>query len=553
MMVKLGGQLEEVEEGKKPHVWYGGHQQQVTRGVQQQSSRHNHVLTGHSRYQHQQQLVPNERTPPPAAPPPEQQHQCSCCGEKGHVHQYCKFNLARGPFQQRKNGGFGGGSVFQQQQQQQQQKPDVVYGSTGGFQQQPQQQQLAAGSTRGVVGQLSGGVFVGEKEGGAAAGSFVASLLVKAPANVSSPNAVTHPATHSPPRPTTSRVAPAAAWKRAELDLMEAGYSRSVAMRQIPGPYRVVVVSPSAASQQPKQSPSQQQQQQQRQPAASLVPSTTANHVDKIRPASPSSTIGICGTASAPAAATAASARAAAAGLTPHGATTAVAATETGAVGTAAAAAPLVAVMVPGVETVAAAAMATAAVGTALAAASPVAALAPGSQDTCADSGGLTCSSGGDDGIYGFERGASYPFDPGGIFAQEVPVAAAAAAATAEMARPDMERQRIPSTEGSCPDGGERPGGPCWEWTFRSIEVEMHGHMLGGDASHQAAPPGARRHRHRQQFEQGWEGARAGEEFTLVCFPAAHPSRAPHSATPAASAGDVRASLRGAGVAKFAE
>ncbi|CAB1110400.1 unnamed protein product [Ectocarpus sp. CCAP 1310/34] len=126
------------------------------------------------------------------------------------------------------------------------------------------------------------------------------------------------------------------------------------------------------------------------QPAASLVPSPTANHADEIRPAAPSSTVGICGTASAPAVATAVSARAAAAGVPPHGASTAVAATE------------------------------TAAVGTAEAAASPVAALTPGSRDTCADSGGLTCSSGGDDGIYGFERGASYPFDPGGLFAQEV-------------------------------------------------------------------------------------------------------------------------------------
>ena len=35
-------------------------------------------------------------------------------------------------------------------------------------------------------------------------------------------------------------------------------------------------------------------------------------------------------------------------------------------------------------------------------------------------SGGQTCSSGGDDGICGFERGESYPFDPGGLFTQEV-------------------------------------------------------------------------------------------------------------------------------------
>ncbi|CAB1115846.1 unnamed protein product [Ectocarpus sp. CCAP 1310/34] len=54
------------------------------------------------------------------------------------------------------------------------------------------------------------------------------------------------------------------------------------------------------------------------------------------------------------------------------------------------------------------------------------------------------------------------------------------------------ERQSIPLTERSGPGGGEQPGRPCWEWTSRSIEVEMHGHMPGGDASHQAsAPPAA--------------------------------------------------------------
>ncbi|CAB1105818.1 unnamed protein product [Ectocarpus sp. CCAP 1310/34] len=72
---------------------------------------------------------------------------------------------------------------------------------------------------------VRGEVFVGEKGGGAAAGSSAAYLPVKAPANAASLNVNTHSATRSPQRPATSRVAPAVVRQRDELDLMEGGYS----------------------------------------------------------------------------------------------------------------------------------------------------------------------------------------------------------------------------------------------------------------------------------------------------------------------------------------
>lgn len=80
------------------------------------------------------------------------------------------------PFQQQQaRGEFDRVSWFHQQQQ------SVVYSSADGFQQQPRRLQLAAGSTGGAGGQVSGGVFVGETEGGAAAGSFGMYVPIKAP------------------------------------------------------------------------------------------------------------------------------------------------------------------------------------------------------------------------------------------------------------------------------------------------------------------------------------------------------------------------------------
>ncbi|CAB1104189.1 unnamed protein product [Ectocarpus sp. CCAP 1310/34] len=205
-----------------------------------------------------------------------------------------------------------------------------------------------------------------------------------------------------------------------------------------------------------------------------------AHHVDKLRPAAPSSTVGIRGTASASAVAAAASARAAAVGATPPGATEAAAATDAAAVEC----------EEPWEE----AARATEAV---LVLEQPVV------SSKRVDSNGVKslfrCLAGGAARVHSPAAAVTVARPAAAVEmtvstvsrGMRAAVAAATAAATAAMAQPGMERQRIPLTEGSCPGGGERPGVPCWEWTSHPIEVEMHGHMLGGDASHQAAPPGA--------------------------------------------------------------
>ncbi|CAN0414838.1 unnamed protein product, partial [Ectocarpus sp. 13 AM-2016] len=148
-----------------------------------------------------------------------------------------------------------------------------------------------------------------------------------------------------------------------------------------------------AESQQPQQSLEKQQ------PAASPAPSTTAGHVDENRPAAPSTAVGVWGIASATAAAVvcdtsrrqrqerrkqqrwsrggpvASSRRVDSSGLKRW--------SHSRCLGT------------------------------------------RGSQGACAQAGGgggggggRVCSSGGDDGICGFDKGAPYPFDPRGLLNQ---------------------------------------------------------------------------------------------------------------------------------------